>query len=106
MKAYMAGIHSDPDVGNQIIFAKNSKEAMKKAQSLDITDYKESYIDVYANRAPEFDGMENATGLEIALEQWRNGWTWYDYQDQPDVETDSEEAFINWYKVHFGAVRG
>ena len=102
MKAYMGGLYSSDDEGNAIVFAKNAKEAKSKfmGHHHGIADYAESYIDIYAVRAPEFDGMENASDAELMCEQWRQGW-WFHQGDVPDVETASDEDFYEWYKENF-----
>lgn len=100
MKAYVCGIRSNDDAGNEVVFAKNSKEAMKKAQLLEILDYKESYIDVYVKRASEFDGMEDLSDKELTKVKWRNGW-WFEYIDYPDSEEGTDEEFYEWYENNF-----
>lgn len=103
MKAYVIGLHSNPDAGNDIVFAENSKEAFKKAQSEDVTEGKESYIDVYAHRSPEFDGMEKCTHKEIMYQQYLSGW-WFDIGNPPDYgnRDATKEEFGEWYEDTFG----
>ncbi len=102
MKAYMGGLYSCDEAGNAIVFAKNAKEAKKKfmGHHYGIADYAENYIDIYAKRAPQFDGMENASNAELMCEQWKQGW-WFHQADVPDVETATDEDFYEWYKEHF-----
>lgn len=98
MKAYVIGLDSDPDVGNEIVFAKNGKEARKIANTLDITDTAESYIDVTVHRAPAYDDTENLSAKEFMLKQWRDGW-WFFFDDgvpsPPEEHTDEE--FYKWH---------
>lgn len=101
MKAYLAGLYSDPDVGNDIVFAENSKEAMKLAQYLDCTDTKESYVDVYAKRAPEFDGMENASEKELNLKMWREGWYFF-VGEYPEPDEATDEEFYELWDYYMG----
>lgn len=97
MKAYIVGLRSDDDVGNEIVFAKNSKEAMKKAQSLDLADWKESYIDVYAKRNNAFDGLENDSD-GILIKKWKEGWRWWDKApNMPYPEEASDDEFLEWF---------
>lgn len=96
MKAYVVGLTSNDDNGQEIVFANTSKEAVKKAMCMDITDLMESYIDVYARRSPAFDGMESASGADIMLKKFREGWTWYDLSGQPYEEETTDEEFFQW----------
>lgn len=93
MKAYIVGVESDPDAGNEIVWAKNSKEARRTAQYMDISDSAESYIDVYVRREQEFDDMENASEKEIMLKKWHEGWQW-DNISIPDPDYATDEEFI------------
>ncbi|KAF1295167.1 hypothetical protein BAU15_05290 [Enterococcus sp. JM4C] len=97
MKAYIIGLESDPDVGNEIVFAKNNKEARKQALGLDLTDTRENYIDVTVRRYSALDNMENSSHRDISLKQWQLGW--YFFQDgcpsPPEEHTD--EDFYEWY---------
>lgn len=100
MKAYMGGLYSDPDVGNIIVFAKNAKEAKELVLADDVSDYQESYIDVYARRAHEFDGMEDKTEYELMLEKWRQCW-WFKQPNLPNPDEATDEDFHNWFKKEF-----
>lgn len=102
MKAYLGGIRSYEDVGNIIVFAKNSKEALKFVRWDDISDYAESYIDIYAKRCPEFDDMEMLSAKEFMKEQWRRGW-WFDIGKRPVPDCDEalDEEFYQWYAETF-----
>lgn len=102
MKAYVGGLYSSDESGNAVVFAKNAKEAKSKFMEhhRDIAGSAESYIDIYTVRAPEFDGMENASFAELMCEKWRQGW-WFYQGDAPDVETASDEDFYEWYEENF-----
>ncbi|WP_429976639.1 hypothetical protein [Enterococcus sp. AZ051] len=96
MKAYKVGLKSDPDVGNEIVWAKNSKEAMKQAQTLDLADTKESYIDVEVKRYSVIDDMENLSHREFTKAQWRDGW-WFHQSGCPFEDVSTDEEFYKWY---------
>lgn len=96
MKAYIVGLKSNPDVGNGIVFAKNGKEARKKADGLDLTDTRESYIDVTVHRYAVFDDMENLSERDLMKEQWKQGW-WCHQRDCPFFENQSDDVFYKWY---------
>ena len=100
MKAYIGGIHSSDDAGNIIVFAKNSKEAVKLVLQDDISDYRESYIDVYAKRYPAFDNMESLSHKEFMKEKWRAGW-WFFQDGLPDESESSDQNFYDWYNKTF-----
>lgn len=70
MKAYVLGLYSNEDAGNELVFANTVKEAKDKNTQLD----PESYIDLYAHREKVFDDMENASE-EVILEKMKaEGW--------------------------------
>ena len=94
MKAYKLSVNNDSDQGEEIVFAKNGKEARGKYEFLE----PENFIDLSVRRAPEFDGMENADAYELAKRQWQTGWRWFDLQGMPDPDEDTEEDFEEWYK--------
>lgn len=100
MKAYELSAKDDSDQGSIIVFSENSKEAKKNWTPNLETD---SYIDRVIHRASQFDGMENATDLELATKQWQEGWVWYD-EYYPDVETQSVEDFKAWFINRYKAV--
>lgn len=106
MKAYMGGLYSSDDEGNAIVFAKNAKEAKKKflEHPHGIADHAESYVDIYARRSPNFDGMESADEAEIMCEQWKQGW-WFHQDDVPDVEVATDEDFYIWYAEEYNKAR-
>lgn len=93
MKAYILGIKGDDDAGNEIVFAETAKEA-RKMVSLTY----DSWIDVYARRCKEFDGMENSTPKEMLYKCWKEGW-WFHQSPLPDEATDEE--FDKWYEENF-----
>lgn len=95
MKAYIVGLRSNDDVGNEIVFAKNIKEAMKKAQKLDLTDQKENFIDVYVKRKDAFDGLENDPD-GVLIKQWQEGWRFHKGL-APEPEVSTEQDFWDWY---------
>lgn len=96
MKAYVVGLESNPDAGNEIVFAKNSKEAKKIAHTIELTDNKESYIDVYVKRNPTFDDMENLPQKVVDKVKWREGWRFFQ-EGCPNCETATDEEFYAWY---------
>lgn len=99
MKAYYLSIYNGDDAGQQIVFANTAKEAKKLVHG-DVYDNLENYIDLRVNRAKKYDGMENLSEAELALQQWHDGWQWYDIDyPNPDEATDSE--FLEWYKDTF-----
>lgn len=100
MKAYLIGLNSNPDAGNEIVFAKNVKEAKKNAYNLSFTDEAENYIDIYVKRYPTFDDMENLSGKEFTRKKWREGW-WFFQDGYPDWDGSTDEDFDRWYKNTF-----
>jgi len=100
MKAYKLSIANNDDAGAQIVFANTAKEAKKLVHG-SVWDNLEEYIDLRVNRAKRFDGMEKLDDAHLALEQWKDGWIWFDI-DFPDVETATDEEFLTWYKEIFG----
>lgn len=100
MKAYCLSIANNDDAGCQIVFADTAKEAKKKIGG-NLWDNLEEYIDLRANRAREYDGMENYTEVELATECWRNGWVWFDMYDMPVSELSTDDDFIRWYNENF-----
>lgn len=98
IKAYSLSIADDPDQGQQIVFAETASEAKKKLDGEQFVY--DRWIDIQAHRSRAFDGMENLTKAELALEQWREGWIWFD-RDTPDCDESTDEQFIAWYKDNF-----
>jgi len=99
MKAYSIQVRDDPDQGQVIVWAVNSRESKKHYNSTDL--YFESYIDVQVLRASSFDDMENLSKADFALAQWHEGWSWFDYNDVPNVDENTDEEFKAWYKENF-----
>lgn len=99
MKAYTLRVIDDYDQVQVIVFANTAKEAKKQFNSTGLET--EQYIDIRVKRHPEFDNMENLSEIELAKNQWREGWTWYD-EDTPDPEETTDEEFYEWYKNNLG----
>ncbi|ARM66201.1 hypothetical protein AM2_073 [Lactococcus phage AM2] len=98
MKAYKLSIKDDPDQGEVIVFAQTAREAKNNwTQYLDA----DNFLDKLVHRAPEFDGMEGASDMEIMTKQWQEGWRWYDCYDVPDVEEDTVEDFQAWFRKEY-----
>lgn len=98
MKAYKLSIKDDPDQGEVIVFAQTAREAKNNwTQYLDA----DNFLDKLVHRAPEFDGMENASDMELMTKQWQEGWRWYDCYDVPDVEEDTVEDFQAWFRKEY-----
>ncbi|AIX12584.1 hypothetical protein WRP3_081 [Lactococcus phage WRP3] len=98
MKAYKLSIKDDPDQGEVIVFAKTAREAKNNWHWYLDTD---NFLDKLVHRAPEFDGMENASDMELMTKQWQEGWRWYDCYDIPDVEEDTVEDFQAWFRKEY-----
>ena len=99
MKAYKLSIKDDPNQGEVIVFAQTAREAKNNwTQYLDA----DNFLDKLVHRAPEFDGMENASDMELMTKQWQEGWRWYDCYDVPDVEEDTVEDFQAWFRKEYG----
>lgn len=98
MKAYLIGTTADDDMYQDIVFANTVREAKILANISDATDESESWIDIYAKRAPEFDDMENATKDEMYLKKFREGWIWWDEVNQPHEENTTDQEFYQWLK--------
>lgn len=98
MKAYKLSIKDDPDQGEVIVFAQTAREAKNNwTQYLDA----DNFLYKLVHRAPEFDGMEGASDMEIMTKQWQEGWRWYDCYDVPDVEEDTVEDFQAWFRKEY-----
>lgn len=98
MKAYKLSIKDDPDQGEVIVFAQTAREAKNNWHWYLDTD---NFLDKLVHRAPEFDGMENASDMELMTKQWQEGWRWYDCYDIPDVEEDTVEDFQAWFRKEY-----
>lgn len=99
MKAYVVGNKEEPEIGNEIIYAENTKEARRVAHSTDIANESDYFIDVEVHRAYEFDDTENFSKKEFIKLQWEEGW-WFD-EGAPDPWSSSEEDFYKWYGKTF-----
>lgn len=98
MKAYKLSIKDNPDQGEVIVFAQTAREAKNNwTQYLDA----DNFLDKLVRRSPEFDGMENASDMEMMTKQWQEGWRWYDCYDVPDVEEDTVEDFQAWFRKEY-----
>ena len=91
MKAYIGGKHNS-DSGQYNRFRSNFKRTVKLVLQDDISDYRESYIDVYAKRYPAFDNMESLSHKEFRKEKWRAGW-WFFQDSLPDESEWSDKIF-------------
>ena len=98
MKAYKLSVKDDPDQGEVIVFAKTAREAKNNWHWYLDAD---NFLDKLVHRAPEFDGMEGASDMEIMTKQWQEGWRWYDCYDVPDVEEDTVEDFQAWFRKEY-----
>lgn len=99
LKAYSLSIKDDDDQGQVIVFAENATKAKAFIVSTDLMW--DSYLDVRVHRAKAFDGMENLSKAELAKNQWRDGWRWFD-MDYPDPDEATDEEFLSWYENMFG----
>ena len=98
MKAYKLSVKDDPDQGEVIVFAQTARKAKNNwTQYLDA----DSFLNKLVHRAPEFDGMEDASDMELMTKQWLEGWRWYDCYDVPDVEEDTIEDFQAWFRKEY-----
>ena len=98
MKAWYLDIKDDPDQGAFVVFANTRNEARAQADSNDL--FYERWIDIQAVRYKKYDGMEKLDAAHLALEQWKNGWRWFDI-DYPDPDTATDEEFLKWYTETF-----
>ena len=98
MKAYKLCVKNDSDQGEVIVFAQTAREAKNNWTCYLDAD---TFLDKLVHRAPVFDGMENATELELMTKQWQEGGRWFDYNNVPDIETASVEDFQAWYSKEF-----
>jgi hypothetical protein len=99
MKAWYLDIQEDPDQGAYIVFANTRNEARKQADSNDLMY--DSWLDIHAVRARQYDGMEKAKDSELALKQWQSGWRWFDLYDMPDEGEATDAEFLKWWHKNF-----
>jgi hypothetical protein len=104
MKAYYLDIAGDDDAGQAVVFAKTGREAKKQVWAHDnlVDSMENDWIRLRVLRAKRYDGMENLSPAQLALEQWKEGWCWFDI-DYPDPDEASDEEFIGWYEGAFPA---
>lgn len=100
MKAWYLEI-KDSDEGRFVVFANNRNDARKQADSNDM--YYESWIDIRAYRAPQYDGLEKLSKKELDKTLWRDGWWWLDLET-PDQESTTDEEFYKWHHDTFGEI--
>lgn len=98
-KAYYLSIKDDDDQGQVVVFANTAREAKKLIAGADLMW--DEYIDIRVHRAKAYDGMEHLSPADLAKEQWRNGWRWFDIE-YPDEETATDEEFYAWYNSVLG----
>lgn len=98
MKAWLLENRNDPDQGGWIVFANTRNEARKQADRNDMMY--DSWLDVTARRAKNYDDMEKLSAAELALQTWRDGWRWFDYE-APDPDTTTDKEFLEWYTDTF-----
>lgn len=103
MKAYRLSIKDDDDAGNAIVFANTVREAKKQVWGHDtLVDALEGgWINLQAHRSEEYDGMEDLDAAHLALQQWKNGWRWFDV-NYPDPDEATDDEFLKWYEDNFG----
>lgn len=104
MKAYILGMRSDPDEGNEIVFADTVREAKKQAIGMDFYESSGDWLDLYANRYKKYDDLEHLTRKELALHQWRDGWWWHE-PGYPDPDEGTDQDFYKWYDSTFGEIK-
>ncbi len=97
MKAYYLSV-TDEDQGQIVVFANTAKEAKKQINEHDF--FYDSWIDIRVHRAKRYDGLENLSDAQLALQQWQDGWRWFD-MDYPDPDEATDEQFIEWYESNF-----
>lgn len=99
MKAYYLSIADNDDAGMDVVWANTAKEA-KRLVTGNVWDNLERYIDLRVNRAKRYDDMENLDAAHFALQQWKDGWRWFD-MDYPDPEEATDQEFLDWYEANF-----
>jgi hypothetical protein len=102
MKAYKLSIRDDDDAGCAIVFATNGREAKKQVHAYEyLSDALQGgWISLEVRRAAHYDGMEKLTKAQLALEQWHEGWRWFDMEN-PDPDEATDDEFLKWYKRNF-----
>lgn len=101
MKAYYLSIKDDDEGVMAVVFANNAKEAKKQIYGSYMMDYwSGEWIYLRVNRAKRYDGMENLDAAHLALQQWHDGWRWFD-RDYPDPDEATDDEFLEWYRKNF-----
>lgn len=104
MKAYEVTNCKNDDLGTEIIFAENSRQARNQAwHSTQIGRESDNYTDLKVKRFPPADGYENKPRIELMTFLWHDhGWRFFDYPDMPDIERGAtEEEFRAWFEHTF-----
>lgn len=97
LKAYILSVNHDDDQGCEVVFAERYKDAINTWD----TELECEFIDRRCRRAPEFDGMENASHYEMTYKKWQEGW-WFDTVKHPGYpEETPEHEFKDWYKNEY-----
>jgi hypothetical protein len=99
MKAWYLDINNDPDQGAFIVFANTRNQARGMASSNDLMY--DSWLDVQAIRAKQYDDLWDSKRSELALRQWKNGWRWFDVYDMPNDGVATDEEFLEWWHMAF-----
>lgn len=91
MKAYSIEVVSEPDYGQEVIWAKNTKEARKLAWYTEMASNADGFLDLRVVRASAFDGCENMNADDFAWKQHQEGWRWYEIPKLNDEDLTKEE---------------
>ncbi|KRL08012.1 hypothetical protein [Liquorilactobacillus hordei] len=97
MKAYSVEVISDPDYGQEIIWAENTKEARKKARCTEMAGNADGFLDLRVTRSSGFDDCENMNADDFAWKQHQEGWIWFEIP-QLNNEDLTKEEFIKLVK--------
>lgn len=102
MKAYYLSIAGDDDAGGAVVFAKTAREAKKQVFNHEaLSDSLQGeWIYLRVRRDKRYDGMEDLDAAHLALEQWKDGWRWFD-MNYPDPDEATDEEFLTWHKENF-----
>lgn len=98
MKAYIVWIDYNDDAGNEIVFAKNTKEALKMARNSELAENADRFIDIRVKRYPVFDDKDNLTHRDFTRLKISEGWR---YEGEDINEDSTDEEFYWWYKSYF-----
>lgn len=94
MQAYLVYEKGNEEACSDIVFAKNARVARYMIYGTYLEP--ESFIDIRAVRAPDFDDCLFFSERDICHRKWKLGW-WFDAGDLPDAETADDEEFFEWY---------